>query len=459
MVAVKKRGSIDMTEGSILKHLLSFAFPLLIGNLFQQLYNTVDAWVVGNYVSNEAFSAVGTLSPITNTLIGFFSGLAGGSGVVVSQYYGAKETEKVQRAVHTAMCMTFFLGVLFTVIGLVTTPMMLGFTDTPADVYPDSFAYLTIYFAGISGLMIYNMGSGILRAVGDSKRPFVFLVASALINIVLDLVFVIKFGWGVKGVAYATVIAQAVSAVLVIITLSTSKNEAVRFSFKRLGIDLDLLKKIVRIGIPTALQLAITSFSNVFVQSYINHFGSEFMGGWTAYLKLDAFTMLPAQSLSIAVTTFVGQNVGKKDFERARKGANIGFAIALSSTVVLIALMMINAPVLVRFLNKEAGETVINYGTVIIRMLSPFYVFPCVNQIFSGALRGSGNSRVPMIVSLSSFVVFRRLYLYVATAFVANTYQIVSFCYPLGWILCGSTIFIYYKLKGFSAKNSIVDSQ
>ena len=459
MLKAKKSGSVDMTEGNILRHLISFAFPLLLGHLFQQLYNTVDAWVVGNYVSNEAFSAVGTLSPITNTLIGFFSGLAGGAGVVVSQYYGAKEIEKVQKSVHTAMCMTVILGVLFTVIGIASTPMMLGFTETPPDVYPDSFAYLTIYFSGICGLMIYNMGAGILRAVGDSRRPFIFLVVSAVINTILDLVFVIVFNLGVKGVAYATIIAQVVSAVLVVITLATSKNEAVRLSFKMMRLDMQLLGKIVKIGIPTALQLAITAFSNVFVQSYINHFGSEFMGGWTAYLKLDAFTMLPAQALSIAVTTFVGQNVGKKDYERAKKGANIGFVVSLCSTVVLITLMMIFAPILVRFLNKEAGETVINYGTVIIRMLSPFYVFPCVNQIFSGALRGSGNSRVPMIVSLSSFVVFRRLYLYIVTTFVANTYQIVSFCYPLGWILCGSAIFVYYKMKGFSEKNSLVEAK
>ena len=317
MLKTKNGRSTDMTEGNILRHLISFAFPLLIGHLFQQLYNTVDAWVVGNYVSNEAFSAVGTLSPITNTLIGFFSGLAGGAGVVVSQFYGAKDIDKVQKAVHTAMSMTVILGILFTIIGVVTTPMMLGFTETPADVYPDSFAYLTIYFSGLCGLMIYNMGAGILRAVGDSKRPFIFLVVSAVINTVLDLIFVIVFSWGVRGVAYATIIAQAVSAVLVIITLATSKNEAVRLSIKKLRLDIVMLGKIVKIGIPTALQLAITSFSNVFVQSYINHFGSEFMGGWTAYLKLDAFTMLPAQALSIAVTTFVGQNVGKKDYERA----------------------------------------------------------------------------------------------------------------------------------------------
>lgn len=459
MENVKRREKTDMTEGSILRHLITFALPLLVGQLFQQLYNTVDAWVVGNYVSNEAFSAVGTLSPITNTLIGLFSGLAGGSGVVVSQYYGARDEEKVKKTVHTAMFMTLVLAVAFTVIGLVTTPIMLDFTKTPSDVYPESYAYLMIYFSGLSGLLIYNMGAGILRAVGDSKRPFVFLVVSAVVNTVLDLVFVIVFKWGVKGVAYATVIAQAISALLVIITLVKNKNEYIRLSFRKLIPDMSLLGKILKIGMPTALQLAITSFSNVFVQSYINFFGSEFMGGWTAYLKLDAFTLLPAQALSLSVTTFVGQNVGKKDYARAKKGTNIGFLIAIVSTVILVSLMMIFAPLLVRFLNKDAGERVINYGTEIIRMLSPFYVFCCMNQVFSGALRGSGNTRVSMVVSLGSFVVFRRLYLHFITTYVANTYQLVSFAYPLGWILCGSIILIYYKTKGISSKTSVVENE
>jgi len=448
-----------MTEGSILHHLVSFALPLLIGQLFQQLYNTVDAWVVGNYVSNEAFSAVGTLSPVTSTLIGFFSGLAGGAGVVVSQYYGAGDREKVSKTVHTSMFLTLVIGALFTAVGLIMTPIMLGWTNTPDDVYPDSFAYLTIYFAGMIGLMIYNMGAGVLRSIGDSRSPFIFLVISAITNVILDLVFVLVFNMGVSGVAYATVIAQGFSALLVVLTLMSTKDQAIKLRLRKLMPDKVVLSKVLRLGIPTALQLAITSFSNIFVQSYINFFGSEFMGGWTAYLKLDAFTILPAQALSIAVTTFVGQNVGSRNYERAKKGTRIGLTAALITTVTLVSVMMVFAPLLVRFLNKEAGETVINYGTVIIRMLSPFYVFCCFNQIFSGALRGSGNSRVPMIASLASFVLLRRLYLDLVTEFVANTYTWVSMCYPLGWIACGCTIFVYYRMKGFSQKNSIVENK
>jgi len=288
-----------MTEGSILHHLVSFALPLLIGQLFQQLYNTVDAWVVGNYVSNEAFSAVGTLSPVTSTLIGFFSGLAGGAGVVVSQYYGAGDREKVSKTVHTSMFLTLVIGALFTAVGLIMTPIMLGWTNTPDDVYPDSFAYLTIYFAGMIGLMIYNMGAGVLRSIGDSRSPFIFLVISAITNVILDLVFVLVFNMGVSGVAYATVIAQGFSALLVVLTLMSTKDQAIKLRLRKLMPDKVVLSKVLRLGIPTALQLAITSFSNIFVQSYINFFGSEFMGGWTAYLKLDAFTILPAQAWAV----------------------------------------------------------------------------------------------------------------------------------------------------------------
>ena len=251
---------VDMTEGSITRHIINFAFPLLIGNIFQQLYNTVDTWVVGNYVSNEAFSAVGTVGPIINMLIGFFMGLSSGAGVVISQYYGAKRPEKVHDAVHTAIVMTLVLGIVFTAAGILMIPAMLNLMKTPAEVMPESSAYLTIYFAGILGLMLYNMGAGILRAVGDSKRPFYFLVVSAVLNTVLDLVFVLQFNMGVRGVAYATIIAQGVSAVLILITLMRSES-CIKLTLWHLKISWEMLGKIVRIGIPAAIQMAVTAFS------------------------------------------------------------------------------------------------------------------------------------------------------------------------------------------------------
>ena len=243
--------------GSITRHLIQFALPLLAGNVFQQLYNMVDTWVVGNFVSNEAFSAVGTVGPIINMLIGFFMGLSSGAGVVISQYYGAHRPEKVRDTVHTAMVLTLVLCAVFTALGLALIPAMLDLMNTPAEVLPESTAYLSIYFSGITGLLIYNMGSGILRAVGDSRRPFYFLVVSAVLNTGLDLLFVIRFHMGVAGVAWATIIAQAVSAVLVLAVMMRT-DSCVRVELRRLRVHWDMLKKIVRVGIPAALQMAVT---------------------------------------------------------------------------------------------------------------------------------------------------------------------------------------------------------
>ena len=445
--AVKKtlfgrRKDVDMTQGNIFRHLLTFAVPLLIGNVFQQLYNMVDSWVVGNYVSNEAFSAVGTVGPITYLLIGFFIGFSSGSSVVISQFYGAKRYEKVRDAVHTAIVMTFLIGIVFTIIGILIVPLMLSLMDTPETVIPEATEYLTVYFAGIIGLMVYNMGSGILRAIGDSKRPFYFLVVSAITNIVLDLVFVLVFQMGVAGVALATVIAQALSAVLVLITLFRTST-CVKLSFAYLRIDKETLGKIVKLGIPAALQMAITSFSNVFVQSYINYFDEYAMGGWTAYSKIDQLILLPMQSLALASTTFVGQNLGIGNEERARKGVRTALVMSMASTVILMIPVMIFAPQAVWFFNKE--PFVIDFGTLFIRWLSPFYVLCCINQIYAGALRGSGNTKAPMVIMLISFVGFRQIYLYVMKNFISNTILPISMSYPAGWLLCSTLMLIYFK--------------
>ena len=445
MELVKKFGAkkdVDMTEGSIVKHLVSFAFPLLIGNLFQQLYNTVDTWVVGNYVSNEAFSAVGSVTPIINLLIGFFMGLSTGASVVISQYYGAKKLDKVQDTVHTAITVTLILGVVFTAVGIGMVPFMLRLMKTPPEVVPEAATYLVIYFAGIMGLMVYNIGSGILRAIGDSTRPFYFLVVSALTNIVLDLVFVLVFGMGVEGVAYATIISQTLSAILVLIVMMRS-DTCIKLDLRRLKIHGDMLLKIVKIGIPAALQMAITSFSNVFVQSYMNYFGADAMSGWTAYTKIDHFLLLPMQSLALAVTTFVGQNLGVGQDKRARKGANTALGIALFISITISVPIVIFAPYLVAFFNSK--PEVVAYGTTLIHFITPIHAVSCINQIYSGALRGAGNSRAPMIVMLLSFVLFRQIYLYTMSNFISNTFVPIAMGYPAGWTVCSILMFIYYK--------------
>ena len=449
----KKSSDVDMTEGSIIKHLINFALPLLVGNIFQQLYNMVDTWVVGNYVSNEAFSAVGSLGPIANMLIGIFMGLSSGAGVVISQYYGAKRYDKVQDTVHTSMVMTLVLAAIFTVVGIFMTPYMLHFMKTPDNVFPEAKTYLTIYFAGIIGLMIYNIGSGILRAVGDSKRPFYFLVISAILNTVLDLLFVLVFKMGVAGVALATVIAQGVSAILVLIALLRS-HTCIHLEIRHLKMHWDMLAKIVKVGIPAAIQMAITSFSNVFVQSYINYFGADCMSGWTAYAKIDQLILLPMQSLALSSTTFVGQNLGRNLVDRAKKGIRISLFMSIAATLILMLPVILLAPSLVAFFNSK--PEVIEYGTMMLRWLSPFYVLCCINQIYSGALRGAGDSRAPMIILLCSFVLFRQAYLFIMANYISNTIIPIGMAYPAGWLVASALTLIYFKRAKLN-KNRLVE--
>ena len=446
--ARRSRRETNMTEGSISRHLIDFAMPLLIGNIFQQLYNTVDTWVVGNYVSNEAFSAVGTVGPIINMLIGIFMGLSSGAGVVISQYYGARRDQEVSDTVHTSMMMTLILAVVFTFLGIFIAPVMLHMMKTPDNVFPESLAYLRIYFGGIVGLMVYNMGAGILRAVGDSQRPFYFLIVSAVINTILDLVFVLVFHMGVEGVAWATVIAQVVSAILTMYVLMRA-HSSIRVKLSQLKIHMAEMKKIIRVGIPAAIQMAITSFSNIFVQSYINYFGADCMSGWTAYAKIDQLILLPMQSLALSSTTFVGQNLGANLPERAAKGIRVSLLLSVIATVVLMIPVLIFARPLVGFFN--AKPEVVEYGATLLMWMSPFYVLCCVNQIYAGALRGAGNSKAPMIIMLASFVVFRQIYLYVMANFISNEIIPIAMGYPAGWLICSAATLIYYKHTSLTA--------
>jgi len=452
-ILTPKRGKdVDMTQGNITKHLITFALPLLAGNIFQQMYNMVDTWVVGRFVSNEAYAAVGTNGPIINMLIGFFMGLSSGAGVVISQYYGAKRYDDVSRTVHTSLTMTFILGILFTGIGLFVTPFMLTIMKTPANVLPESITYLRTIFSGIMGLMIYNIGSGILRAVGDSRRPFYFLVVCAVMNTALDLVFVLALDMGVRGVALATILSQAVSAILVLITLLRT-NECVKLVPRKLRLHWDMLKKIFRVGIPAAIQMAITAFSNIFVQSYINFFGDNCMSGWTTYAKVDQLLFLPMQSIALASTTFVGQNLGCNQVERAKKGVNRALTIAVTSTLVLMVPVLIFAPQIVAFFN--AKPEVVEYGSMLLRWMTPFYVLCSFNQIYSGALRGSGNSKAPMVIMLTSFVAFRQVYLFTMSR-ICNEIIPIAMSYPAGWLLCSTLTTIYYH-KAQLGKNRLVE--
>lgn len=435
-----RRTDADMTQGTIWKQFIAFSVPMAIGLLFQQLYNTVDTLVVGQFVGKEALAAVGSTGSILNMMVGLCAGLSTGASVVISQSYGAHDYKRLHDAVHTTITVTFLMCLAATVIGLIIIDPMLRMMDTPEDVLPESKLYLTIYFAGVSGLLLYNMGSGILRAVGDSRRPLYFLIFSALLNTAFDLLFVIVFKLGVAGVAAATVLAQVFSAILVLATL-TRDDSAYGIRWKDLGIRKAELSQILSIGLPSGVQQAITAFSNVFVQSYINAFGSACMAGYSSYNKLDAFILIPVQAIALASTTFVGQNWGANKPERARQGVRQALTISLIATVSLTAGMVLMSRPLLRLFSPDAE--VIDYGVRFINLVTPFYFTICFNQIFGGALRGIGNAKAPMIIMLSSFVVFRQIYLFI-TKLLGAGFVAVALAYPMGWIVCSSLLTICY---------------
>jgi len=422
----------DMTHGPITGQIMQFAIPLMIGLLFQQLYNTVDSIVVGQFVGKEALAAVGSTTSIINTLVGFSAGLSTGSSVVISQCYGAHDRINLRRAVHTTLSVTFIISVIATLLGRFITLPMLRMMSTPADVMGEAQTYLNIYFSGIAGLLVYNMGSGILRAVGDSRRPLYFLCFSAVLNIALDLLFVIGLGMGVEGVAYATILAQFISAILILVVL-TCDHADYGIRWKELCLDKTMVRRIFSIGFPAGFQQAITAFSNVFVQSYVNFFGSACMAGWSVYNKIDLFLFIPAQAIGMAVTTFVGQNYGADQLPRARRGVGRALVISSGITLTLAIIMMFFADTFIRFFT--ADPDVMTHGVRFIRLISPFYISMAFIQTFAGALRGISNAKAPMIIMLSSFVVFRQVFLF-TVKLLGNSLTWISLAYPMGWILC-----------------------
>ena len=431
----------DMTQGGIGQQLVRFSIPMAIGLLFQQLYNTVDTVVVGQFVSKEAQAAVGSTGSVINTIVGFCAGLATGASVVISQRYGAHDQKGLGKAVHTTIAVTFIVSLIATLAGLCVIDPMLRFMQTPEDVMADSHQYLSIYFSGVSGVLFYNMGSGILRAVGDSRRPLYFLIFSALLNTALDLLFVLQVGMGVDGVAYATVLSQIVSALLILITL-TREESGYGIRWRQLRVDGESLRQILKIGLPSSIQSAITAFSNVFVQSYINYFGSACMAGYGIYNKVDAFALIPVQAISMSSTTFVGQNWGARQPGRARSGVRTATIMSLVSTVTLGLMVFLLARPLLGFFSPD--QEVVAYGERFIRIVTPFYITICFNQIYAGALRGIGDATMPTVIMLASFVVFRQIYLAVTKALGAG-FLAVALAYPMGWILCSTLLVIRYR--------------
>ena len=445
------RKDVDMTQGNILKHLLTFAAPLAVGLLFQQLYNAVDAAIIGNFGPENALGAVTSTGSIINMLIGIFNGLSLGTGVVLSQVYGAHDEKRIHKVVHTTMLSTLILCVIATVLGLLIARPALVMMNTPEKIMDMSVTYLVTYFAGISGLLIYNMGSAILRAVGDSKRPLYFLVFSAVVNTVLDLVFVICFDMGVFGVALATVIAQGLSAALVVYVLLKERG-AYGLRLPDLHMDKAEFKAIFNLGLPSSIQQGLTSFSNVFVMSYVNAFGADCTSGWGAYNKLDMFLMVPVMALAQASTTFVGQNWGARQYARARRGVRYGVWMSMGCLVALAAAVLIWANPLLHLITSNPAE--IAYGERFIRIITPFYITICFNQMYGGALRGIGSAKAPMFIFLGSFVAFRQAFLFVVNLLVNGRvigalsdahFFLMSLAFPMGWIMASTLLIIFYR--------------
>lgn len=429
-----------MTEGNIWKQLILFSIPLLLGNLFQQLYNAVDSVIVGQFVSSQALAAVGSSFPLINLLISFFMGLSLGAGVVVSKYFGARDIDNMRKSIHSSIVITFIIGVIMTFVGILACPIILRWMQTPSDVINDSIVYLQIYFGGILFTMIYNIGSGILRAVGDTKRPLYFLIICSIINIILDLLFIIFFKMRIAGAAYATVISQAISAILTMLLLINTSNEY-KISFKELKLYREQTKEIIRVGIPSGIQNAVVAISNVIVQSNINSFDWVAMAGCSACQKLDGFAIMPVLSFSMAFTTFTGQNIGAKRYDRVKQGAKIGLILSLSTIICISATLLYFDEQLLSIFSDD--PEVIKYGLMMMHTLIPMYFLLTITHALNGIIRGAGKTKVPMLVMIVCWCCMRMAWI-LTTVPLFNDIQFVFYGWPITWAASSLWLIIYY---------------
>lgn len=430
-----------ITEGVIWQQLLLFFFPILFGTFFQQLYNTADAMIVGKFVGKEALSAVGgTTGTLINLLVGFFVGLSSGASVVVSQFYGARQDAYVKKTVHTAFCLAIWGGVCLLVIGEAFAPMAIKAMGAPEEIMGYSVIYLRIYFLGVIGNLIYNMGAAILRSVGDSRRPLYFLIASCLTNIALDLLFVVVLKLEVAGAAIATILSQLLSATLVMTTLMRSK-ESFRFEPKELKMDHGLLRKIIKIGLPAGLQSMMYSISNVLIQANINGYGTNTIAAWAVYGKIDGLFWMTMDAMGISVTTFAGQNFGARKLDRLRKGTYVGLVMTTIITAGLGAVMLGFGNVLSSLFTSD--PEVLSESMNIIRYLVPlWFCYVCVN-VFPSTLRGIGDALVPMLLICFGTCVLRIVWIFTVGVIHPGLYTTLT-SYPLSWTITSIAFLIYY---------------
>lgn len=438
----------QITEGVIWQQILLFFFPILFGTFFQQLYNAADAMIVGRFVGKEALSAVGgSTGMLTQMVVGFFVGLSSGASVIISQYYGAKRPEMVGYAVHTAVAFSILSGAVIMVLGIWLAPAMLEAMGTPEDVLDMSVLYIRVYFAGIIGNLIYNTGAAILRAVGDSRRPLYFLMASCLVNIALDVILVVVFKLGVLGAALATILSQVLSAALVVVCLMRTK-DMYRLEWRQVRLDERMLKRIIRIGFPAGLQSVMYGASNVIIQTGINSLGTNTVAAWTAYSKIDAVFWMMVSSFGIAVTTFVGQNYGAGKHERVRSGVRVCMVMSVIASVGMSVLIYNWGVYGYELFTTDAD--VIQIGIAMMRYLSPVYVTYVAIEILSGALRGVGDCWIPMMLCCFGVCALRVVWILCVVPLSRNIFTIM-FSYPLTWVTTTVLFAVYYlffsKLK------------
>ena len=431
----------QITEGVIWKQLLFFFFPILLGTLFQQLYNTADTVVVGRFVGTQALAAVGgSTGQIVNLVVNFFVGLASGATVIIARYYGARDRIKLNNALYTAIALSIVGGIVTGIAGILLTPSLLKMMNTPADVIEGSTMYLRIYFAGIIFVFVYNIGSGILRAVGDSKRPLYFLIVCCFLNIFLDILFVVYLKLGVKGAAFATVISQAVSALLVILSLTKSV-DIYRLRPNKIRFYKSLLIAIITIGLPAGLQSVMYGISNIIIQTSLNSLGTETVAAHTAFAKIDAIYWMISGAFSVSIITFIGQNYGARKFDRMKKSIKVCLLMDLIASLLLTTVMLLAGPYLLRLFTSD--QEVIEIGMQIIHIIAPSYALFIFIEILSSSLRGMGNVVVPMLMTCGGVCVLRILWIFI---FVRTHLSVTTILmsYPISWGFTAVLFIIYF---------------
>ena len=435
-----KKTSLDLTQGSITKQIILFALPILLSQVFQNLYNSVDSLIVGNFLGTTALAAVTSCADISQLLVGFFTGLSAGAGVLFARYFGMKNYERLHDAISTSLIFSFIIGITMMAVGICIADVLLNIVACPADVYDEAIIYLRVYLVGLLFTSLYNVASGVLRSVGDSRNPFIYLVISSILNIILDIIFVVVFKMQVLGVALATIISQLLSVILVYYQL-THAHDVYRIDLRHLKFDSTMLKEVISLGLPAALQSCLISISNLFVQRYVNLFGSSVMAGVGAAKKIDKFVGLIANSLGMSTATFVSQNIGAKRIDRAKKGIRITFVLAFIPVAIIGSLIYIyaNRAISLFIDDKDA----IYYGAMMIQTMMPLYYSQSINQIMLNTLRGYGKSFVAMILSLIGMIGIRQLFLAISFSIERNVNH-VFLGYPIGWIFSALFVSLYY---------------